>query len=59
MDYLGFNAYEKSINRMPVHIFMIKDEDGDAIIVEGENPGFEGTRLQENRTKVPLTHKNA
>jgi hypothetical protein len=60
MDYLGFNAYEKSINRKgPVQIFMIKDEDGDAIIVQGKNPGFKGTKLPGNKIKVPLTHKNA
>ena len=60
MDYLGFNAYEKSINRKgPTQVFMIKDEEGDAIIVQGKNPGFKGTKINQNMLKAPLIHKNA
>ena len=60
MDYLGFNAYEKSINRKgPTQVFMIKDAEGDAIIVQGKNPGFKGSKVNQNMLKAPLNHKNA
>ena len=60
MDYLGFNAYEKSINRKgSTLVFMIKDGEEDALIVQGKNPGFKGTKLPRNRIKAALTNKNA
>ena len=60
MDYLGFNAYEKSINRKgSALVFMIKDEEGDALIVQGKNPGFKGAKLPRKRIRAPLNHYNA
>ena len=60
MDYLGFNAYEKSINRKgPSTVFMARETDGDAIIVQGKNPGFRGTKIPGSKFRVPLNHKNA
>ena len=60
MDYLGFNAYEKSINRKgPATIFMAREEDADFIIVQGKNPGFKGTKIPGNKIRAPLNHKNA
>jgi hypothetical protein len=60
MDYFGFDAYEKSINRKGTStVFMAKDTDGDVLIVQGKNPGFTGTKLPEDKFKAPLNHKNA
>jgi hypothetical protein len=60
MDYLGFNAYEKSINKKgPATVFMAKDGDETVIIVQGKNPGFKGTKLPDGNIKAPLNHKNA
>jgi hypothetical protein len=60
MDYLGFDAYEKSINRSRgATVFMAKDGDETVIIVQGKNPGFKGTRLPGGKFKAPLNHKNA
>jgi hypothetical protein len=60
MDYLGFDAYEKSINRSRgAVVFMAKDGDETVIIVQGKNPGFKGTKLPGGKFKAPLNHKNA
>jgi hypothetical protein len=68
MDYLGFNAYEHSINRKgPSTVFMAAGPtgqsspsgEGDFLVIQGKNPGFKGTRLQGNTLKAPLSHKNA
>ena len=60
MDYQGFNAYEKSINRKgPSTVFMAKEDGLDFIFVQGKNPGFKGEKLPGNKFKAPLNHKNA
>ena len=60
MDYQGFNAYEKSINRKGAcTVFMAREADEDFIVVQGSNPGFKGTKLPGNKLKAPLNHKNA
>ena len=60
MDYQGFDAYEKSINRKgPSAVFMAKEGGTDFIVVQGKNPGFKGEKLPGNKFKAPLNHKNA
>ena len=60
MDYQGFDAYEKSINRKgPCTVFMAKEGGVDFIVVQGKNPGFKGEKLPGGKLKVPLNHKNA
>jgi hypothetical protein len=60
MDYQGFDAYEKSINRSRgAAVFMAKDGDETVIIVQGKNPGFKGAKLPGGKFKAPLNHKNA
>jgi len=60
MDYLGFDAYEKSINRKgPSTVFMAKEGGIDFIAVQGKNPGFKGEKLPGGKFKAPLNHKNA
>jgi hypothetical protein len=61
MDYLGFDAYEKSINKKgPATVFMARDGGVDFIVVQGKNPGFKGEKLPKgNLLKAPLNHKNA
>ena len=60
MDYQGFDAYEKSINRKgPSTILMIKENGLDFILVQGKNPGFNGEKLPGGKLKAPLNHKNA
>ena len=60
MDYLGFDAYEKSINRKgPATVFMAKEGGVDYIVVQGKNPGFKGEKLPGGKLKAPLNHKNA
>ena len=60
MDYLGFDAYEKSISRKgSAAVFMAKDSGGDFLIVQGKNPGFKGEKLPGGKLKAPLNHKNA
>ena len=60
MDYLGFDAYEKSINRKgPSTVFMVKEGGVDFIVVQGKNPGFKGEKLPGGKLKAPLNHKNA
>ena len=59
MEFQGFNAYEKSINKTGTStVFMAKDADGDFIVLTGENPGFEGVKSGD-ALKVPLNNKNA
>jgi hypothetical protein len=66
MNYSGFEAYEKSINKTggadSVTVFMAKDGDETVLIAEfggGKNPGFKGTDLGGGKIKAPLTHENA
>ena len=60
MDHLGFNAYEKSIHKEgPSTVFMVRSDEGDALIIQGKNPGFEGIPIQGDLFKAPLNHKNA
>jgi tagaturonate epimerase len=70
MQYLGFDVYEKSINKSscdkPVEVFMAKEKlpgnPGDFLIVNlnnGKNPGFIGENITGGLIKAPLSHKNA
>ncbi|MCL2833567.1 MAG: tagaturonate epimerase family protein [Treponema sp.] len=60
MEYFGFNAYEKSINKKgSTTVFMIKDGETDAIAIFGKNPGFKAEKLPGNKFKAPLNHRNA
>ena len=60
MDYLGFGAYEKSINiNGPSTVFMAKKDGDDFLVVQGENPGFNGEKITGGKIKAPLSHENA
>ena len=60
MDYLGFDAYEKSINKHEAFtVFMAKEGGMDFLVVQGENPGFKGKKLSEGLLKAPLNNANA
>jgi tagaturonate epimerase len=70
MQYLGFDVYEKSINKSgcekPVEVFMAKEKlpvnPKDFLIVNlnnGKNPGFIGENITDDIIKAPLLHKNA
>jgi len=60
MDFQGFDAYEKSINKDgPSTIFMAREGGTDFIVVLGKNPGFEGEAFSGEKLKAPLNHKNA
>jgi hypothetical protein len=60
MDFQGFDAYEKSINRKGSStVLMIKESGVDFILVQGKNPGFRGEKLPGGKFKAPLNHKNA
>jgi hypothetical protein len=61
MDYFGFDAYEKSINKIGVaEIFMAKGINEDIIIViNGTHLGFKGIEVNGGILKVPLNHENA
>jgi hypothetical protein len=60
MDFQGFDAYEKSINRKgPSTIFMAREGGADFIVIQGKNPGFKGEKLPGGKLKAPLNHKNA
>ena len=60
MDFLGFDTYEKSINRKGSStVFMAKENGVDFIVVQGKNPGFKGEKLSGGKLKVPLNRKNA
>jgi hypothetical protein len=60
MNYLGFEAYEKSINKISgsAAVFMAKDGDEDFIIAQGIED-FKGEKLGDGKVKAPLTHENA
>jgi hypothetical protein len=64
MNYLGFDAYEKSVNRIGSSIvFMAREGDETVIITlrEGapEGPWFTGKDLGGGKIRAPLTHENA
>jgi hypothetical protein len=60
MDYQGFDAFERSINRKGSStVFMARGGDDIFIIALGKNPGFKGVKLPGNKFKAPLIHKNA
>ena len=60
MEYLGFDAYEKSVNKKgPCTVFMAKEGEADIIVVQGKNPGFKGEKLPGGKFKAQLNHKNA
>ena len=60
MEFQGFDAYEKSINKIGSStVFMARADGADFIVVQGENPGFEGEALPGGMFKAPLNHKNA
>jgi len=66
MQYSGFDAYEKSINKINgSFVFMAKDK-GETVIVtaaeDGKNSvpmGFTGSDIGEGKFLAPLTHENA
>ena len=67
MDYLGFDAYEKSIHKAQVdggelEVFMAKGDSSserDFLVVGKKTPGFSGEELADGKLKAPLTHDNA
>jgi len=70
MRYLGFEVYEKSINKSggdkPIEVFMAKEKllenPKDFLIVNlnnGKNPGFIGENITGDMIKAPLSHNNA
>jgi len=60
MDYLGFNAYGKSIIKEgPATVFMANEGGEDFFVVQGDNPGFAGKKTSGGFLKAPLNHKNA
>ncbi|MDR3191517.1 MAG: tagaturonate epimerase family protein [Treponema sp.] len=59
MDYLGFDAYERSINKIGEGVvFMAKAGAEDCIVARGL-PGFKGEDLGDGGIKGPLNHENA
>jgi hypothetical protein len=64
MNYLGFDAYEKSINKTgPSPVFMAREGDETVIIARQEGipgePWFTGKDLGGGMIRAPLTHENA
>jgi hypothetical protein len=64
MNYLGFDAYEKSMNKIGSSlVFMAREGDETVIIVHGggtpEGPWFTGKDLGDGNIRAPLTHENA
>jgi len=66
MQYLGFETYEKSINKIDgADIFLIKDGGKDFLVIATENGktgpqfGFKGDDLGGGKFRAPLTHENA
>jgi hypothetical protein len=60
MRYLGFDAYEKSINSVGSYlVFMAKDGDETVIITSGSVPGFKGADIGGGKFRCSLTHENA
>ncbi|MHC6201713.1 tagaturonate epimerase family protein [Breznakiellaceae bacterium SP9] len=59
MDYLGCEAYEKSINTFGSDlVFMARFGDDDFIVAKGIYV-FKGEELDDGKIKAPLTHENA
>jgi hypothetical protein len=63
MSYLGFDEYEKSINKIGEGVVFLakataKAGDEDFIVARGV-PGFKGEDLGDGRIKAPLNHENA
>ncbi|GHT70811.1 hypothetical protein FACS1894110_22910 [Spirochaetia bacterium] len=60
MNYSGFEAYEKSINKIggSSAVFLAKVGDEDFIIAQGI-ADFKGEKLGDGKIKAPLTHENA
>jgi hypothetical protein len=64
MDYLGFEAYEKSINKIGSSlVFMAREGEETVIITQGEKTPeglwFTGKDLGGGKLRAPLTHENA
>ena len=66
MQYLGFKAYEKSINKIDsFEVFMAKDNEKDFIIVVSKDDkpptqlGFSGNDIDGAKLQAPLCHENA
>ena len=66
MQYMNFDAYEKSINNFESFtVFMAKDGNGKAIIIDSregksaEELGFTGVQLGNGKFRASLTHDNA
>ncbi|MDR2445411.1 MAG: tagaturonate epimerase family protein [Spirochaetaceae bacterium] len=64
MNYLGFDAYEKSINKIGSYlVFMAKEGDETVIIAQREGtpgePWFIGKDLGDGKVRASLTHENA
>jgi hypothetical protein len=64
MNYQGFEAFEKSINKIgrgaaASEVFMAKDGDVSFLVISGKNPGFKGEKIDGAKVKAPLNHKNA
>jgi len=62
MKYLGFDAYEKSINNADsAVVFMAKDSDKDFLVVKpaDDKMEFEGEGIGGGLFRCELTHKNA
>ena len=60
MGNLKYTVYEKSIHKEGrTTVFMIREGEEDTLIIQGENPGFEGSLSPEDMFKAPLNHKNA
>ena len=66
MQYLGFDAFEKSINNTEsASVFMAKDGQETVIVISaqggksGAELGFKGSDLGNGKFKAPLSHENA
>jgi hypothetical protein len=66
MNYLGFDAYENSINTIDsTAVFMAKDRDETVIVIAskdgktGARPGFKGEDIGGGLFKAALSHENA
>ena len=65
MQYLGFEAFEKSINNLGTSvIFMARDRNETVLIIVSRDGkslslGFKGSVLGEGKFRAPLSHENA
>ena len=63
MNYLGFDAFEKSINEVEAGaaaVFMAKENDKTFIIISGKNAlGFKAEDIGNGKFKAELNHENA